>query len=388
MTPNPEHTQTPHLSQTEFQEMVREQMRAAVRLTLSTILEEELTVLVGAANYERNEQRRDYRNGSYRRDLLTTVGLIEELEVPRARQGFQTQLFERYQRRRGELDQAMVDMFVFGASTQRVGEVVEQLTGSQPSASTVSRVYRTLRDEYETWKQRPLASHYLYAFADGTYFTVIYEKEGIKTPILAVVGINLAGEREVLGFTVGDRENQQAWADLLAQLKQRGLQTVDLWVTDGNQATMGAIEQKFPTAARQRCVAHKLKNVLGYIPKQHHVQIEPELKAIFYQQNRTQAEQALAAFCAHYEKSYPTAIACLRRDGDACFTFYDFPKQHWKTIRTNNVCERLFEEIKKRSHKMSAPFRNEDSCLLLFFAVMRTLRFRRIPVTQPATAMS
>ena len=116
-------------------------------------------MLVGAANYERNEQRRDYRNGSYRRDLLTTVGLIEELEVPRARQGFQTQLFERYQRRRGELDQAMVDMFVFGASTQRVGEVVEQLTGSQPSASTVSRVYRTLRDEYETWKQRPLASH-------------------------------------------------------------------------------------------------------------------------------------------------------------------------------------------------------------------------------------
>jgi transposase-like protein len=376
------------MSQTEFQAMIREQMRAAVRLTLTTILEEALTALIGAAPYQRNAQRRDYRNGHYRRDLLTTVGLIEELEVPRARQGFQTQVFERYQRRRAELDQAMVDMFVFGASTERVGEVVAQLTGSQPSASTVSRVYRSLQDEYETWKQRPLANHYLYAFADGTYFTVIYGQEGIKMPILAVVGITLAGEREVLGFTVGDRENQQAWADLLAQLKQRGLQAVDLWVTDGNQATLGAIAQKFPTAARQRCVAHKLKNVLGYIPKQHHAQIEPELKAIFYQQNRQQAEQALAAFSAHYEKSYPSAIACLRRDGDACLTFYDFPKEHWKTIRTNNVCERLFEEIKKRSHKMAAPFRNEDSCLLLFFAVMRTLRFRRIPVNLPATAMT
>jgi transposase-like protein len=365
-------------------------MRAAVRLTLTTILEEELTALVGAANYAppsaaANEQRRDYRNGHYRRNLLTTVGLIEELEVPRTRQGFQTQVFDRYQRRRSELDQAMVDMFVFGASTQRVGEVVEQLTGSQPSASTV---YRTLQDEYTTWQERPLASHYLYAFADGTYFTVIYGQEGIKTPILAVVGINLAGEREVLGFTVGDREHQQAWADLLAQLKAHGLQQVDLWVTDGNQATMSAIEQKFPTSARQRCVAHKLQNVLGYIPKAHHVQVEPALKAIFYQQNRTQAEQAFAAFCAQYETIYPSAIACLRRDGEACLTFYDFPQEHWKTIRTNNVCERLFEEIKKRSHKMSAPFRNEESCLLLFFAVMRTLRFRRIPVNQPATAMT
>jgi transposase-like protein len=122
-------------------------------------------------------------------------------------------------------------MFVFGASTTRVGQVVETLTGTHPSASTVSRVFHTLEAEFEAWKNRPLATHYVYVFADGTYFTVIYDAEGQKMPVLAVVGINPAGEREVLAFTVGERENQGAWEDLLEQLKTRGVQQVDLWIT-------------------------------------------------------------------------------------------------------------------------------------------------------------
>jgi putative transposase len=143
---------------------------------------------------------------------------------------------------------------------------------------------------------------------------------------------------------------------------------------------LNAIAHKFPTAHRQRCVLHKMNNVLGYIPKQQQAAIEPELKAIFYQVSREQADQALAAFCAKYQKSYPTAIECLCRDSEACLTFYRFPKEHWKTIRTNNVSERLFEEVKKRYHKMNAAFRTEDSCLLMFFAVVRSLHFRRIPM--------
>ncbi|MBO0789876.1 MAG: transposase [Ktedonobacteraceae bacterium] len=129
---------------------------------------------MGAAPYERSEKRRDQRDGYYTRDLETTVGQIPDLPVPRTRGGHQTQLFERYHRRRGELDGAMREMFVKGVSTAKVGEVVETLTGSHPSASTVSRVFHTLESEYDQWKQRPLAERYEYAFADGTYFTVIY----------------------------------------------------------------------------------------------------------------------------------------------------------------------------------------------------------------------
>jgi transposase-like protein len=382
MTPTSETNAPAPLSQDElradFQALVQEKMRAAIRLTLATTLEEELDRFIGAARYARSPERRDQRNGYYPRDLVTTAGKVEQLPVPRSRGGFRTQLFERYQRRQAELDAAIGEMFVFGASTPRVGEVVETLTGSHPSPSTVSRVFHTLEAEFETWKTRPLAARYVYAFADGTYFTVIYDGVGQKMPVLAVVGIGGDGQREVLAFTVGERENQGAWEDLLEQLKQRGVQTVDLWVTDGNQAMLNAIQLKFSQAARQRCVRHKLENVLSYVPDKQRAQVEPELKAIFYQATHAQADQAAAAFCAKFRATYPSAVECLQRDLEACLTFYAFPEAHWKTIRTSNAIERVFEEVKKRSHKMAAAFRNEGSCLLLFFAVIRTLKFRKV----------
>ena len=203
-------------------------------------------------------------------------------------------------------------------------------------------------------------------------------------PILAVVGISTTGEREVLAFRVGERENQQAWEDLLDDLKARGVKEIGVWVSDGNQTMINALVGKFPNARRQRCVLHKMENVLSYVPNKQRDQVEPELKAIFYQKGRTQAEQAAAAFVEKYQKVYPTAIACLQRDLDACLTFYAFPKEHWKTIRTNNVIERLFGEVKRRSHTMAAAFRNEGSCVLLFYAVIRSLKFNRL--TMPSVS--
>jgi transposase-like protein len=199
-------------------------------------------------------------------------------------------------------------------------------------------------------------------------------------PILAVIGITVEGQREVLAFRVGERENQMAWEDLMADLKERGVEQVGLWITDGNQATINAVESKFPDSARQRCIKHKMDNILGYIPKKQQELVKPELKAIFYQANREKADQEVAAFIEKYQPIYPTAIECLNRDLEACLTFYDFPKQHWQTIRTTNVIERTFLEVKRRSKKMGAAFRNENSCLLMIFAVVRGINFRRIPV--------
>jgi putative transposase len=380
MTPHQEITQQQDRSQAEFHDLLRQKLQEAVRFTLIEILEAEVEAYVGAGRYERDVGRRDYRNGHYPRNLVTGVGEIEALPVPRTRQGFRTQLFERYQRRQAELDEAICDMFVSGGSTSQVGQVVEKLTGTKPSPSTVSRVFHGLTDEFEQWRQRPLEAEYLYLFADGTYFSVIYDQEGHKMPILAVIGITVEGKREVLAFRVGDRENQLAWADLMDDLKQRGVEQVGVWITDGNKAMINAITRKFPDSARQRCVKHKMENVLGYIPKKQQAQVKPELKAIFYQPNREAAEQEVAAFIARYEPIYPTAVACLQRDLDACLTFYDFPKTHWKTIRTTNVIERLFLEVKRRSRKMGTAFRNENSCLLMFYAVIRGLNFKRIAV--------
>lgn len=372
------------ISQEGFQQMVKERLRQAVRIALMSVLEEEVTAFIGAKPYERNGQRRDQRNGHYRRDLQTTVGQLTDLPVPRTRRGHQTQIFERYHRRQEELDSAIGEMFVKGVSTAKVGEVLETLTGSHPSASTVSRVFHTLESEYEQWKQRPLHERYVYAFADGTYFSVIYNGEGCKMPILAVVGITTTGEREVIAFRVGDRENQQAWEDLLDDLKARGVKEIGLWVSDGGQAMLNAIASKFATSQRQRCVMHKMENVLSYVPQKQREQIEPELKGLFYQKGRKEADQAVAAFVEKYQTIYPTAVECLQRDLEACLTFYAFPKEHWRTIRTNNVIERLFGEVKRRSHKMATAFRNEGSCVLLFYAVIRSLKFNKL--TMPVAA--
>ncbi len=380
MTPQQESTQQEIVSQTEFHELLREKLREAVRYTLIEVLEAEVEAYVGAGAYERTVSRRDYRNGHYSRNLVTGMGEIEALPVPRTRKGFKTQVFERYQRRQAELDEAICDMFVSGGSTAQVGKIVEKLTRTKPSPSTVSRVFHGLEDEFESWKKRQLAPEYLYTFADGTYFSVIYGNEGHKMPILAVIGITVEGEREVLAFRVGERENQMAWEDLMDDLKQRGVEKVGLWITDGNQATINAVTHKFPESARQRCVKHKMDNILGYIPKKQQEQVKPELKAIFYQANRQKADQEVAAFIEKYKPLYPTAIECLNRDLEACLTFYDFPKEHWKTIRTTNVIERMFLEVKRRSKKMGAAFRNENSCLLMFFAVIRGINFRRIPI--------
>lgn len=320
--------------------------------------------------------------------METTVGHRSDVPVPRTRGGHQTQVFERSHRRQGELDSALGEMFVKGVSTANVGEVIETLTSSPPRASTVSRVFQTLEAEEEQWKQRPLAERYEDAFADGTSFTVISQGEGCNMPILAVVGLAPPGEREVLGFRVGDREKQHAWEDVLDDLKARGVKAVGLWISDGGQAMLNAIDSTCTSSKRQRCVMHTMEHVLSSVPAQQRDQIEPELTALFSQKGRSQADQAVAAFVEKYQPISPTAIECLQRDLDACLTFYAFPKEHWKTIRTKNVIERLFAEVKRRSQKMAAAFRNEGSCVLLFSAVIRSLTFNKLTMPPASNAQS
>lgn len=384
MTPKTNHKQITLEGQASVRELLQEKMMMAIEYTLIQMLDEEVEAYIQAAPYERTKNRRDHRNGTYPRGLGTSMGDIEAIPVPRTRKGFRSQLFDRYRRRQAELDESICQMFVGGVSTEKVGQIVETLSGSHPSPSTVSRVFHTLEEEFAAWKKRPLQAHYLYLIVDGTYFSVIYDGEGKKMPILAVIGIDLEGKRDVLGFSTGDQENQQAWEALLTDLKDRGLEKVDLWISDGGKAMINAIESKFLNPKRQRCVRHKMENVLGYIPNEHHDQVYPELRAIFYQENLEKAQQTAAAFLVKHENTYPTACECLKRDLNECLTFYLFPQKHWRYIRTSNAIERLFQEVKKRSHKMAAAFRNEDSCTLLFYAVVRSLNLRNISV--PAIA--
>jgi putative transposase len=231
MTPSPKDTESAldgQVARETFHAFVQEQVRQAIRATFIDILEEEVTQFIGASRYERTAARRDQRAGHRSRTLGTTVGVIDDLPVPRTRGGFHTQLFERYQRRMSEVDTLMRAMFVGGVSQQAVSTVVETVTGTPASPSTVSRVFHTLEAEFAAWQQRTLPPRYVYAFADGTYFSVIYDGEGQKMPILALLGIREDGQREVIAFTTGERENQGAWENLLSDIKAHGVESVDL----------------------------------------------------------------------------------------------------------------------------------------------------------------
>ena len=382
MPTKPESSTVVELSQAELHAYIDDRMRQVVRILFEHVLEEDLTAMLQAAPYERNGMRLGQRNGSYTRDLVTKFGRIVDLRVPRERAGrFRTKLFDRYKRRVKEIDTAIRDMFINGISTRKVGAITELLLETAPSASTVSRVFHTLEAECDAWRERPLDAHYLYIFLDGTNFTIGYDDEFDKHPLLAALGVKENGERELLGYAPGNKESRAAWETFLESLKRRGVERADLWITDGGQAVIGAVEAKFPGAIRQRCVLHKVENILSYVSKSKQQEIRRELDRVFYNADSEEfARREAEAFQMKWEPVFPAAVACLQRDLDDCLQFYRFPKKHWRSIRTNNYLERLFGEVKKRTRSMGA-FRNEKSCILVFYAVIRSLRFQRFSVS-------
>jgi transposase-like protein len=203
-----------------------------------------------------------------------------------------------------------------------------------------------------------------------------------RIALLFAVGVRLTGEKELLAFTVGDAESHDAWAAFLHDLKRRGLSQVDLILTDGNAALLSQIRQSFSRAHYQRCVIHKIANILARIPKRWRDQVEADLRQIFYQADRRQAEAQMGAFVQKWQKLFPEAVACLQQDGADCLTFYAFPKKHWRALRSTNVIERVITELKRRVHKMAAAFPNENSCLLIVYAVLRTLNLKSMSVPE------
>ncbi len=177
-------------------------------------MREELEQCIGASWGECPPNRRGYRNGSSTRDLVTPTGRIEDLNVPRDREGeFHTQVFERYNRYEPEVAQALTEMFVSGTSTHKVGKVAQTLTGVAPSASAVSRLNQTLTEQFETWRERPLLTHYRILYLDGIHFTVRHGEQTDSTIILTALGVDLEGNKEVLARLSVCRRRQR-WLEL------------------------------------------------------------------------------------------------------------------------------------------------------------------------------
>src|SRR2546426_12729869 len=296
----------------EFRHHMRNLAVSAMRVLIEDVMREELEQCIGAEWGECTPERKGYRNGYDTRDLVTKTGRIEDLSVPRDREGqFQTQVFERYGRYEPEIAEALTEMFVSGTSTHKVGKVTEKLMGVAPSASAVSRLNQTLTEQYEAWRERPLLGHYRILYLDGIHFAVRHGTQTDATMILTALGVDLEANKDVLALRACAEEDKDGWSCLLQDLRSRGATQMDLIVTDGHDGLLSAVSALFPATLRQRCLVHKQRNVMNAIPKREQQEVTTELTGIWKQEKKVDALLNLAAFKAKYRQRYPEAVRSL-----------------------------------------------------------------------------
>jgi len=371
---------SPLSEQQAFQQHLRVLAQSAVRTVLELVMREELDAFIGAAWGECSSKRKGYRNGTYTRDLVTASGRIEEINVPRDREGqFHTQVFDRYRRYEPHIAEGLTHMFVAGVSTHKVGEVAETLMGVAPSASTISRLNQSLTHQYETWRQRPLQTHWRVLYLDGVHFSIRHGEKADATIILTALGVDLEGNKEVLALRACAEEDKDGWACLLQDLRSRGATQIDLIVTDGHDGLLAAVAQLFAATPRQRCLVHKQRNVLNAIPRRERADVAAELVGIWDQPTRQEAMTQMMAFKAKYSKRYPEAVRSLAEDEEHLLTFYEFPASMHRHIQTTNAIESLFSNMRQRTDQIDV-FTTETSCLAIVWATIQDIRLHKISV--------
>lgn len=343
-------------------------LKELVREALQQILEAEMEETLQAGKGERTAQRLGYRAGYYPRILVTRVGKLE-LRVPQDRQGrFSTRLFERYQRSERALVQALAEMYVQGVSTRKVKSITEELCGHEFSASAISQINLKMDEELGKFASRRLEEEYPYLILDARYEKV---REGgvIRSQaVLMAIGINWEGRRSILSVELANRETQSSWREFLIRLKDRGLRGVDLVITDDHEGLKQAVMEVLPQAVWQRCYVHFLRNALDHLPRKADDDCLRELRWIYDRRDLQEAHQDLSAWLAKWQQKYPRLCDWVEESIEETFTFYSFPVQHHKHLKSTNMLERLMEEIKRRTNVVRI-FPNGDSCLRLIRAL-------------------
>jgi putative transposase len=368
-------------TQEDFHHYLRAEIRTATRIVMEEVMREELSGFLGASWGETSVERKGYRNGSYPRDLITATGRIEDLSVPRDREGqFHTQAFERYSRYEPQVAAALTEMFVSGTSTHKVGEVAQTLMDEAPSASAISRLNQTLTQQFEAWRERALQPHWRVVYLDGIHFKIRHGGKCDTSIILTALGVDLEGKKEVLARRPCAEEDKEGWLSVLQDMRTRGAIQVDLMVTDGHDGLLAAVGELFSATPRQRCLVHKQRTIMRAIPRREREEVQAELTGIWKQEQKEDALLNLHAFKAKYAQRYPEAVRSLAEDEEHLLTFYAFPPAMYRHIQTTNAIEGFFSNVRQRTDQIDT-FTTEMSCLTIVWAVMQAIRFHKIAVS-------
>jgi putative transposase len=349
--------------------------RQALKELLENRLDQEMADYLGVSRYEHASDRHDYRNGHYVRHLLTEMGDLALL-VPRSRKGkFPSKLFERYARRCRSVDRVLLACFCLGLSTRKAAGVLAPVLGEKVSASTISRIARDLDQEVRRYHDRVLKDQYQYLFFDGV---VLKSKGALKVQkkiLLCAFGITVEGRHEMIDFYPAASESGACWEAFLGDLYKRGLKgsLCELIASDGGTGLHQALQIVYPKALVQRCWAHKARNVLDKVKKKDQPAVKKALSRISHASNRREATQAYWRLSGRWRKAYPRAVNCLKKDFDQLLSFFQIKNsQLWSRLRTTNLIERAFREVRRRTRPMGV-MAHTQSLQRIVFAVFQHL---------------
>lgn len=353
-----------------------ELLRAGAQQLIQQAVDSELqTLLATHADRRTNEGKAGVVRNGYlpRRELQTSIGPVP-VRIPkvRAKTGepvtFHSALVPPYVRKTQTLEAALPWLYLKGISSGEMGEALKVLVGPEASglsASTVSRLKQVWGEEYRDWNTGRLdKDRWVYLWADGVYSGVRAEKS--KLCALVIIGVNERGEKHFLAIEDGVRESTQSWREVLLNLKSRGLTEPKLAVGDGAMGFWAALDEVYPTTGQQRCWMHKTMNVLNCLPKLSQAKAKQALHNIWQAESKAEAEKSFDLFVKTYEAKYPKATTCLQKDREELMAFYNFPAQHWQSLRTSNPIESTFGTIRHRT-KRSKGCLTRDGMLHMMF---------------------
>lgn len=363
-------------------------LREGARLLLEAALQAEIDERLGRGRYDRREDGQEgYRNGSRSRTLTTGVGPLE-VEVPRVRgldEPFCSEVLQQRIRITTGVQAFLPELYKHGLSMRDFSPALGEHLGSAGlSKSSVSRTCDQLKEEFAAWQQRSLAAEdVVYLYLDGVYLAV-RQKSKEKEGVLVAHGIRADGSRVLLAVSLGYRESTANWKDFLADLIRRGLRPPKLVICDGNPGLLQAVGEAWPESGLQRCIAHRMRNVLDKCPKTNREAVKRGLRAIFYAADEAEARRMAEQFVARWEREFPAMTRCLTSALDSCLTFYRFPSEHWTRIRTSNILERCFKEVRRRTNVVGR-FPTETSALTMVWAVIvgDTAKWRGVQMAGP-----
>jgi len=368
MTHSPDYTLS-----TDLVALVRQEGFAAlpdaIRILVDTAMLAERQAYLGAAPYERSDERRDQANGFKPKTVQTRVGPIT-FAVPQVRQGpFYPTALEKGLRSERALTWALAEMYVQGVSTRKVSAIVEQLCGTQVTSMQVSRATAELDAVLAAWRARPL-EEVVYLVLDARYEKVRVGGQVRDVAVLIATGVDPAGKRSVLGVSVSLAEAEVHWREFLSSLVRRGLRGVRLITSDAHEGLAAARRAVFGGVPWQRCQFHLQQNAPAYVPKEAlRAEVAGDIRAIFNAPDKPEAVARLGRAVSKYAPLAPPLARWLEENLPEGFTVFGLPESQRRLLRTTNGLERLNKEVKRRTRVVGI-FPNEASCLRLVSAIL------------------